>query len=297
MDKIFNKNFHVLKAFFLPFVIFSTGQAYAGGEVLPSEVQDDFTLTPIVSPIKTETKTEKPAPSPGLGFGIPSGFGAGSGSAFIGISYGVPTSDGITFYDDDGEKVGDGSMNVGFGIGDSSKLAGEISIGILSMLCQDGKSCFGSDGNIGGKLHKTLNEKGDLAISLGASNFYEWRETESDKSESTTVYSAITKNLTLNNKAERPFPAQVTLGVGNGTFRSKGAQDADSDDPNIFGGFGIGFLPRISFAASWNGSSLGAGFGLAPFNFPVTMTVGLNDITENMSETKLSVNASYSISF
>jgi hypothetical protein len=165
------------------------------------------------------------------------------------------------------------------------------------MLCQDGKSCFGSDGNIGGKLHKLLNEKGDLAISLGASNFYEWRETESDKSDSTTVYSAITKNLTLNSKADRPLPAQITLGVGPGTFRSKGAQDAKSDDPNIFGGFGIGFLPRVSFAASWNGSALGAGFGLAPFNFPVTMTVGFNDITENMSETKLSVNASYSLSF
>ena len=297
MNNIFKKNLYLIKAFFLTLVIFSTGKAYSGGEGLSTEGQDGFTLTPIVSPIKTETKSEKPGPSPGLGFGIPSGFGAGSGSAFIGVSYGVPTADGFTIYDSDGEKVGDGSMNVGFGIGDSSKLAGEISIGILSMACQDGKSCFGSDGNIGGKIHKTLNEKGDLALSLGASNFYEWRETESDKSDSTTVYSAMTKNLTLNNKAERPLPAQVTLGVGNGTFRSKGAQDAGSDDPNIFGGFGIGFLPRVSFASSWNGSSLGAGFGLAPFNFPVTMTIGLNDITENISETKLSINASYSISF
>jgi hypothetical protein len=297
MNKLIKKNLNLFKTFFLPLIFFSSSQAYAGGEGITSEVEDSFTLTPIISPVKTETKSEKPAPSPGLGFGIPSGFGAGSGSAFIGISYGVPTSDGITFYDAEGEKVGDGSMNLGFGIGDPSKIAGEISIGILSMLCQDGKSCFGSDGNIGGKIHKILNEKGDLAASIGASNFYEWRETESDKSDSTTVYSAITKNLTLNNKAERPLPAQVTLGIGNGTFRSKGAQDADNDDPNVFGGFGIGFLPRISFAASWNGSTLGAGFGLAPFNFPVTMTVGLNDITENMSETKLSVNASYSLSF
>jgi hypothetical protein len=297
MNKLIKKNLNLFKTFFLPLIFFSSSQAYAGEEGITSEVEDSFTLTPIISPVKTETKSEKPAPSPGLGFGIPSGFGAGSGSAFIGISYGVPTSDGITFYDADGEKVGDGSMNLGFGIGDPSKIAGEISIGILSMLCQDGKSCFGSDGNIGGKIHKILNEKGDLAASIGASNFYEWRETESDKSDSTTVYSAITKNLTLNNKAERPLPAQVTLGIGNGTFRSKGAQDADNDDPNVFGGFGIGFLPRISFAASWNGSTLGAGFGLAPFNFPVTMTVGLNDITENMSETKLSVNASYSLSF
>ncbi len=297
MNIIFKKHIYLLKAIFLPLVIFSTGTAYSGGEGLSSEDQDVFTLTPIVSPVKTETKSEKPAPSPGLGFGIPSGFGAGSGSAFVGISYGVPTSDGLTIYDSSGEKVGDGSMNVGFGLGNSSKLAGEISIAILSMACQDGKSCFGSDGNIGGKLHKTLNEKGDLAASLGASNFYEWRETQGDKSKSTTIYSAITKNLTLNSNAERPLPAQVTLGVGNGTFRSKGAQDADSDDPNVFGGFGIGFLPRVSFATSWNGSSLGAGIGLAPFNFPVTMTVGLNDITENMSETKLSINASYSLSF
>ena len=297
MYNIFKENLGYFKAIFLFLVIFSSGKVYSGGEGSSSEDQDIFTLTPIVSPVKTESKTEKSPPSPGLGFGIPSGFGAGSGNAFIGVSYGVPTADGFTIYDSDGVKVGDGSMNVGFGIGDSSKLAGEISIGILSMACQKGKSCFGSDGNIGGKIHKTLNEKGDLALSLGASNFYEWRETESDKSSSTTVYSAMTKNLTLNNNAERPLPAQVTLGVGNGTFRSKGAQDAGSDDPNIFGGFGIGFLPRVSFASSWNGSSLGAGFGLAPFNFPVTMTVGLNDITENMSETKYSINASYSISF
>ena len=101
MNKISKKNLNLLKAFSLPLVIFSTGQAHSGGEGLPSEIEDDFTLTPIISPVKTETKSEKPAPSPGLGFGIPSGFGASFGSAFIGISYGVPTVDGLTFYDDD----------------------------------------------------------------------------------------------------------------------------------------------------------------------------------------------------
>jgi hypothetical protein len=105
----------------------------------------------------------------------------------------------------------------------------------------------------------------------------------------------LVARLTLGKKPI-PTPAK-TLGIGNGTFRSKGAIDAGSDDPNVFAGVGIGFLPRVSLATSWNGNSLGAGFGFAPFDFPVTITAGLNDLTENISESKLSINAAYSLSF
>ena len=55
MNNIFKKNLYLIKAFFLTLVIFSSGKAYTGGEGLSPEGQDDFTLTPIVSPIKTET--------------------------------------------------------------------------------------------------------------------------------------------------------------------------------------------------------------------------------------------------
>ena len=50
-------------------------------------------------------------------------------------------------------------MNFGFGIGDPNQLAAEVSVGIISMTCQNGTSCFGADGTMGVKLHKKLEGK------------------------------------------------------------------------------------------------------------------------------------------
>ena len=256
-----------------------------------SDQRSNTELSPIIT-VKENKKEnkEKEPPAPGLSFGAPSAYGAGNGSVFIGVSYGADGQDGLfTFYNKKNEKVADGSMNFGFGIGDPNKLAAEISVGIISMTCQDGESCFGADGTMGVKLHKKLEGQFIDGIGIGYSDLVRWGEA----SDFATIYGVASKDFKFNDK-----DALFSLGIGTGSFRSKADMNSNQNDPNLFGGIGVKLSPRISFASSWNGSTLGAGFGLSPFNFPLSVSAGLTDITDvNGKGYQYSINIGYSYTF
>ena len=256
-----------------------------------SDSEIDFLVTPIITPV-LKVQPKKSPPPPGLNFGIPSGFGASSGSASLGISYSAPTETGLFTLYEGSEKKGDGSMSIGVGLGNPKDSIGtEFSVAIISMTCQEGESCFGADGTVGIKFHKLFSDK--QAFALGFSNLVKWGEAD----DTDTLYAVTTRNFTFNEKGTKSYPASWSLGFGNGTHRSQGSIDADENNvPNIFGGAGIQLMPRLSFATSWNGSALGAGFGVSPFDFPLTLTLGVNDITDKDSR-KYSISTGYSISF
>ena len=90
----------------------------------------------------------------------------------------------------------------------------------------------------------------------------------------------------------------MSLGIGTGGFRSKNDIDTQQNDPNLFGGVGVKLTPRLSFASSWNGSTLASGFGISPFNFPLSVSAGITDITDVMGKgMQYSINLGYSFSF
>ncbi len=252
---------------------------------------NNFQISPIVT-TKEEVKEDekKEYPSPGLSFGAPSAYGSSGGSIFVGVSYGADVDTGlITFYDDEGAKVADGSMNAGFGIGDPNKLAAEVTIGIISLACQGGTSCFGADGTMGLKLHKKIDSSFVNGVALAYSDLVRWGEA----SDFATIYGVASKDFKIKNK-----DALLSLGIGTGGFRSKANIDANENDPNLFGGLGIKLNPRLSLASSWNGSTLGAGFGISPFYFPLSVSVGITDLTEvNEQGRQYSINLGYSFSF
>ena len=248
-------------------------------------------LSPIITvrEKKNEKKGKEP-PAPGLSFGAPSAYGAGGGSVFIGISYGADGQEGLfTFYDKNNKKVADGSMNFGFGVGDPKNLAAEGSVGIISIACQQGESCFGADGTMGIKLHKKFEGQFFDGLGFGYSDLVRWGEA----SDFATIYGVASKDIKINNK-----DGLLSLGIGTGSFRTKSDMDANKNNPNLFGGVGFKLSPRLSFASSWNGSTLGAGFGISPFNYPLSVSAGVTDITNvNGKGYQYSINIGYSYTF
>ncbi len=245
-------------------------------------------FSPIIT-VKEEPKEEKAPPSPGLSFGVPSAYGASGGSVFVGLSYSADGQDGPFKIYKDGDKLADGSMNFGMGFGDPNQLGAEVSVGIISLLCQSGSSCFGADGTIGLKLHKLFDESFIDGFGVGYSNLVRWGEA----SDIDTIYGVASKDFKINNK-----DGLLSLGVGTGGFRSKTDIDSGENNPNLFGGIGLKLAPRISLASSWNGSTLAAGFGLSPFDVPLSLSIGLTDLTDvNGKGSQYSINAGYSFSF
>ena len=254
---------------------------------------DNLQISPIIT-IKDESQEdeENSPPAPGLSFGVPSAYGASDNSFFVGVSYGASVEEGLfTFYSSktNKNKVADGSMNFGLGVGDPNQLAAEISVGIISLLCQDGESCFGSDGTMGIKLHKRLDNSFLDGVAIGYSDLVRWGEA----SDFATVYGVTSKDFKINNKN-----GLLSIGIGTGGFRSKADIDSNENNPNLFGGIGVQLAPRLSLSTGWNGSILSSGLGISPFDFPLSVSVGITDITDvNGAGQQWSINLGYSYSF
>ena len=118
-----------------------------------SSHSNNIRISPIISTKEeVEEEEKKDPPAPGLSFGVPSAYGASGEVRFCRNILWCKCYDGVfTFYTHDNKKVkqADGSMNFGFGVGDPNQLAAEVSVGIISLLCQEGSSCFGADGTAG----------------------------------------------------------------------------------------------------------------------------------------------------
>ena len=256
-----------------------------------SQTTSDLQISPIVTSkkeVKEDSKKEPPAP--GLSFGVPSAYGASGKSVFVGISYGASSRDGLfTFYNSRNDKVADGSMNFGAGIGDPNELAAEVSVGIISLSCQDGKSCWGADGTAGLKIHKKVDNPIINGWGLAYTDLVRWGEA----SDFATIYGVASRDFKINNK-----DALISLGIGTGGFRTKSDIDSNQNNPNLFGGIGVKLAPRLSIASSWNGSTLASGMGISPFNIPLSVSAGVTDITDvNGAGMQYSINIGYSFSF
>ena len=215
---------------------------------------------------------------------------------FISVAYTADYDEGLfTWHNQDNNKVADGSMNFGFGFGNPNEsIGGEISVGIISLLSQNGESGFGADGTAGLKFHKALPSLFNTHAAIAWTNPIKWGEaTKKD-----TIYGVISKEFELRPDTNNKFPSLLTLGVGTGSHRSNRTIDANRNDPNLFGGYGIQILPRVSIASSWNGNALNAGIGLSPFDFPLNFSIGLSDITNNSTNgAQFNVNTGYSFRF
>lgn len=213
--------------------------------------------------------------APGSSAGTPTAYGAGWGQAFIG---------GGLFFPFDG-KV-DGSMSVGFGLGNAVKSAGlEVAFNIISLGGQDNFfGDFADSGTVGLKLHRILSR--DTAVAVGWSNAIKWGEADIPQE---TIYGVV---------SQRFDALSVSVGVGSGSFRSKGARNARENDPNLFASIGYRVTPQASLVSSWTGSGLNLGASFVPFKqSPMVINAIFTDVTDNLNSSGFSLSAGYSLQF
>ncbi len=114
----------------------------------------------------------------------------------------------------------------------------------------------------------------------------------------------MSKVLIFDEDIEKPFSLGfVTLGVGNGVFRTE-----DNIDPtdefggtqlNVFGSFATSMGSQAHAIAEWTGQDLTMGLSVVPFRrIPLVASFGLNDLTGNAGDgVRLNLSIVYGISF
>jgi hypothetical protein len=235
----------------------------------------------LIDPIVIERKG---VVAPASTAGTPTGFGASWGQAYLGIGGFFPFDEGDV----------DGSAVAGFGLGNALKSVGvEINVNITSLGSENFD--FADSGALGFKVHKYFSD--GTAVAVGWANPVKWGD--ADRAED-TVYGVVTKSFDLQpNNPNNSLPLTVSLGIGSGSFRSKGAIEADENSVNVFGSLGLRIIPQVSLATSWTGNSLNIGASFAPLrNTPLVINTIFTDVTDNLDRsTGLSISAGYVFRF
>ncbi|MBF2016962.1 MAG: hypothetical protein IGS23_17545 [Rivularia sp. T60_A2020_040] len=239
----------------------------------------------LIDPITVETITSGGA-APGSTAGTPSAYGASWGQAYVGGGLFFPLDEGRT----------DGSLAVGFGLGDTVKSVGvEVNANITSVGGGNSNFDFGDSGSLGFKVHKYLGD--GAAVAVGFANPITWGDSNRAKD---TIYGVVTKSFNLQpNDTDNKMPLTISLGVGSGSFRSKGAIEADNNPANIFGSIGIRTAPEVAWVGSWTGNRLNIGGSFAPFKqTPIVINAIFTDVTNNFGDgLGISLSAGYAIRF
>ncbi|MEH2051618.1 hypothetical protein [Nostoc sp.] len=233
-----------------------------------------------IKPLLGSTSGKQTYP-PSLSFGIPSAFGANMGDFFLAAS-------GATRKERNGDGGLDGSISVGFGLGDSQKLIG------LEVAFNNGSiKNFGANGTFDLKAHRVLyaGSKNQIAAAVGWNTFAQYgNEAIADS----TVYGAVTNVSVLQpNSSNNKMPLALTVGVGGGNFRS------GNDSVGVFGGFGLQVHPQVGIGASWSGVGLNAGVSFVPVpTIPLTIVLQGSDLTDRTpGGTAVIISISYGFNF
>ncbi|HIK12321.1 MAG TPA: S-layer homology domain-containing protein [Oscillatoriaceae cyanobacterium M33_DOE_052] len=219
--------------------------------------------------------------NPAVSGGSPTAFGADWGFAFAGAAY-----QNRARYSD----LEDGAISFGFGVGDKDTVGLEIAATSFSTFRQG----FAQNGSLSFKLHHTFPK--DLAVAAGIENAIEWGGIDTELS----AYGVVSKIFRLQDSAADPFSRlSVSVGLGNGRFRSEDDRRDDKETVNVFGNVSMRVLEPMSVFADWTGQDLNVGFSLVPFrNFPLVITPALQDVTGNAGDgTRFSISVGTSYRF
>lgn len=203
-----------------------------------------------------------PIAAPGIAFGSPVGYGASWGQLFAGV--GGQTIPPGNEYDVDG------SMLVGFGVGDPDRYAGlELSSTIISL-----RNDFGEDGNYNAKLHRSLPWRASVAV--GVEGAEGWGDA-TDAQES--VYGVYTQSFELMpNSPRHPLPLILNVGVGDERF-----VDPGEDGVGAFGSLAIHPHRQLSVIADYTGRDTNAALSFVPFRrMPLVVTLGAINLGERL---------------
>jgi hypothetical protein len=201
-------------------------------------------------------------PGPAGSISVPTGFGVETGEFFVGAAYQARTR-----YTDEA----DAGLVVGTGIGSRRVLALEVAATSYSTIRGGGP---GETGGLSFKLHRALPAEG--AIAVGYENAVLWGDADADPA----LYAVASKVFRRTRAAGASLDAAVvTLGVGNGRFRSEEADLDDRETVNVFGAVGVRVARAVSVAADWTGQDVNAGVSIMPLRgVPLVVTPAMADL-------------------
>ena len=229
----------------------------------PSGSQDVF--RPQRIPLRSRSiqrQQQLPAASPGISIMNPSGYGSSWGRAGLGIGLQERTR----FTED-----ADGVMGLGIGFGNPGKTVG---VGLGITVTDLWEQPF-ADGTISLKLHRRLPY--DMSVATGVQGLVRWGTTDGGRS----VYGAMTKRFIFDRDPSQLFnQLHLTVGVGNGQFRSEDDINNNDESVGVFGSMALRINQPVSAIAEWTGQDMTVGLSIAPFrNLPVVISPAVTDIT------------------
>ncbi len=247
-----------------PQLIAQTDSSGVVGDTLAdmNKLRQQLLIEPIVKP------GESTGILPGSSAGSPTAYGASWGQAFIGGGINIPFS----------PIKSDGSLTLGFGVGDAVKSIGmEVDLDIIST----GVYHFAGSGTAGFKLHKYFAD--GTAIAFGWTNPIKWGDAGK---RTDSIYGVVTKSFDLQpDNPNNKLPLTVSLGFGSASFHSETEIQNGSNSVNVFGSLGLRIIPQASLVSSWTGNSLNMGASFAPFNkIPIVINTIFTNVTSNSNQ-------------
>src|SRR5687767_1926394 len=170
-------------------------------------------------PPMTYTAATAARTAPGSSASSPSAYGANWGNGFVGVG-----GQARTRYTP--KQLPDGSAVVGFGLGNARDFLGlEVAVTSLSTFRQG----FGTNYAASFKIHRSLPK--NMGFAVGWENAIHNAGTDGGRS----LYGVVSSVIPIRKKAEdRLSTLTVSLGAGNGRFRSEKDVQQDNEKVNVF---------------------------------------------------------------
>ncbi len=240
-----------------------TVPAFTTAQATPStpdstQLRDDLRVAPLTT-AAAAARSFPPSPNAG----IPSAFGANWGDVFFSAS--LAGADRI-------RPEADGSLSMGFGLGDSRRAVGvELAYNLQSV------RQFGENGGFDAKIHRQVYSSDDtqVAAAVGLNNFASYG-TNAGGSES-SLYGVVTAaHLLQPDHPNNRLPITASLGLGGGAFSS------ESSDVGVIAGVGLQVHPQFSVNTAWSGVGVNVGASIVPVAaLPLTLNLLYGDVGNN----------------
>ncbi len=200
---------------------------------------------------------------PSSSAGIPSGFGAEWGDFFI--SAALAGADRL-------RPEADGSLYMGFGLGDAENLVGiEIAYNLLSI--RD----FASNGSFDAKVHREFYSDDTLQVNAAVGVTSAFPYGSNAVGTESSLYGVVSSAYLLQpDHPTNTLTLNTTLGLGGGNFAGEGS------DVGILAGVGLRVHPQFSINTAWSGVGLNVGASIvASPRSPISINLLYGDITNN----------------
>lgn len=225
-------------------------------------------LEEITAPQRDQRVGSQSRVAPSSSILSPTAFTARWGQAFAGAGFQERTR----FTDSS-----DGAISTGFGVGDPRKnVAFQTTITVLDLFSnRDYDDGLMKRGSFSFKAGRMVGN--NWMVAVGIENAIVWGFTDAG----TSAYGVASRTFNLKESTAEPLSRlTVSLGLGNGRFRTEDDFNDDKNTVNVFGSVGLRIAQPVSAIADWSGQDLSLGVSVVPLpNIPLVITPALTDIT------------------